>query len=131
MPKVFVYGTLKTGLSNHRCIEGATLIGPATLMGDHHMFSLGGFPGVVESLPGVSGVAIEGELYDAPEEVILGPLDGLEGYNPYRDDGMYLRRPALALTADDEVVACETYIYNHSYKELAENGYVEILSGVW
>ena len=127
---IFVYGTLKSGHHNHRCLYDSPKVGDATLIGNYRMYSLGGFPGVVHTLPEEGGVPIHGELYETTPGVLLGSLDSLEGYNRDRDDGMYLRRQVMVET-DNGLVPCETYFYNHTNTEMNENGYPEILSGTW
>ena len=74
--KVFVYGSLKKGFANHRCLAGATFLGSTTLRG-FEMYSLGGYPGAcVADAPGQSP-AIDGEVY-VVNDVGLAVLDRLE-----------------------------------------------------
>lgn len=71
--KVFVYGTLKQGFSNHHWMleAGGKLICEASLFG-FEMYSLGAFPAAV---PGIG--RIEGEVYEVED---ISILDTLEGY---------------------------------------------------
>lgn len=74
MHRVFVYGSLKKGFSNHRVIHGAKFLGDDTTLEDAwFMFSMGGFPGVVSGNGYISG-----EVYEVDDEV-LKDLDRLEG----------------------------------------------------
>ena len=71
---VFVYGSLKRGHGNHRCLEGAEFIGPG-ILDNAKMLNLGAFPGIVPSATG----EIFGELYKI-NPGILARLDRLEGH---------------------------------------------------
>jgi gamma-glutamylcyclotransferase (GGCT)/AIG2-like uncharacterized protein YtfP len=73
--RVFVYGTLLAGESNHRVLRGARLLGPATTGAEFALVSLGNYPGMVRG----GETAIAGEVYevDAPT---LAALDQLEGH---------------------------------------------------
>ncbi len=73
--RVFVYGTLKTGLSNHGWLRGQTLLGQAMTEPRYRMFDLGGYPGMVECADGLS---IEGEVWEV-DEAGLARLNVLEG----------------------------------------------------
>lgn len=74
---VFVYGTLKRGLSNHRWLRGQAFLGEARTVPDYQMFDLGGYPGMVSAEEG-EGKAIEGEVWEVDKAAMLG-LDRLEG----------------------------------------------------
>jgi len=74
---VFVYGTLKRGLSNHRWLRGQTFLGGARTVSEYRMFDLGGYPGMVLA-EGEDGGAIEGEVWAVDAEGLRG-LDKLEG----------------------------------------------------
>ena len=74
---VFVYGTLKRGLSNHRWLRGQTFLGEARTVAGYRMFDLGGYPGMVLE-EGEDGGAIEGEVWAVDAEGLRG-LDKLEG----------------------------------------------------
>lgn len=72
---VFVYGTLKAGLSNHGCLEGASFVGQGVSVKPFRMVN-GGFPAVLNTNQGHN---VSGEVY-AVDEAILRRLDRLEGY---------------------------------------------------
>ena len=74
---VFVYGTLKRGLSNHRWLRGQTFLGEARTVAGYRMFDLGGYPGMVLA-EGEDGGAIEGDVWAVDAEGLRG-LDKLEG----------------------------------------------------
>lgn len=74
MHKVFVYGSLKIGYSNHVVLRGADYVGEDTTADPAwYMFSMGGFPGVVRG-----DKLITGEVYEVDDEG-LSHLDALEG----------------------------------------------------
>ena len=70
--QVFVYGTLKHGFWNNRLLENAEYVGNALIEG-LDLFSLGGFPGVVDGTGRVVG-----EVYMV-DDLELKHLDRLEG----------------------------------------------------
>ena len=61
--KLFVYGSLKRGFSNHHFLAGQEFIGDARTVLRFRMFDCGGFPGVVEAGPEGS-YPIQGELWN-------------------------------------------------------------------
>lgn len=77
MNKVFVYGSLLSGMHNHRWLYPDTnastkYLGEASIKGD--MFDLGSFPCILDG----DGV-VQGEVYEV-DEYILHSLDRLEGH---------------------------------------------------
>lgn len=98
--KVFVYGTLKKGFHNHRCLEGATFEREATLKNAFRMFDTGGFPVILPATENAPGYFPTGEIYVLPDgrqgELILARLDQLEseGY-------MYHRRVLKTMEGDE------------------------------
>lgn len=74
---VFVYGSLKKGYGNHSVMERSAgrLLGEATLPPRYKLFSLGGFPGVVEV--DEDGNELHGEVYEVER---MNSLDALEGH---------------------------------------------------
>jgi gamma-glutamylcyclotransferase (GGCT)/AIG2-like uncharacterized protein YtfP len=111
--RVFVYGTLLAGESNHRVLRGARLLGPARTPPVFAMFSLGHFPGVVRG----GETAIEGEVYEVDAATLAG-LDQLEGHP------RFYRRTPLRLDEHGEV---ETYLLTPAQVE----GCLPIPSGSW
>lgn len=124
---VAVYGSLLTGLGNHRVMTRAEgeLLGEDTTYPDYTMVSLGGFPGLFKEPQG-EGTKIKIEVYKVPESGLLGPLDSLEGYSPdYPQNSMYIRE--LINTTFGKAWI---YIYNaRSGKDGFKNRIVE--SGDW
>lgn len=98
---VFVYGTLRQGLSNHRVLAGARFLGQARTKAAYALY-LEYYPKVVKE---EAVCPITGELYlvDGPT---LALLDDLEDH-PF----LYRREQAAVLTADgDETLA---WVYFH------------------
>jgi len=87
MQKLFVYGTLKRGCTNHHFLEGQTFLSEAVSQPVYRMYNLGGYPGLIEDA--ANGLSIKGELWeiDAP---CLVRVDWLEGI----DSGLYRRAEA-------------------------------------
>lgn len=100
--KVFVYGTLKKGFHNHRCLEGAVFLKETHLVTPFRMFDTGGFPVLLPATVNKAGFFPTGEVYELPEgkpgERVLARLDALEG-----EGRMYHRQEFY--DADDEIVS--------------------------
>lgn len=78
--KVFVYGTLKEGYSNHTLLKGSKFIGKATTKERFIMIGKDmSFPYILEQSS--KGKIITGEVYEVDYSTLLN-LDRLEG-NPY------------------------------------------------
>jgi gamma-glutamylaminecyclotransferase len=73
--KLFVYGTLLSGLHNHHLLKGAKLIGEDRAPGVMHCS--GGAPITV---PSKDGEWVLGEVYEVTSEKMLERLDSLEGH---------------------------------------------------
>lgn len=74
--RVFVYGSLLSGLGNHYHLRGAKFIGPARTRPGYALYSCGPYPAMVR-VPGFPGRVL-GEVYEvSPEQ--LAALDRLEG----------------------------------------------------
>jgi len=76
MHRAFVYGSLKEGLGNHGLLAKSTLEGIDAIKGDFKMVSLGGFPGVLESID-YEEALITVESYRINDQT-LASLDSLE-----------------------------------------------------
>lgn len=113
---VFVYGTLKTGHSNHGILSGSKFVSKATVRG-YELYNTG-FP-VAAQNPETN---ITGEVFDigdvmTPEaQKIVSRLDSLEGYhkeNPHHS--MYHRVPVIAYGDDQETYDVQMYRGNPEY----------------
>lgn len=86
MEKVFVYGSLLTGLGNHRLLSrgfhGSVIsYGADRMIWPGEMLSLGAFPGLIKK---DQLSTIIGEVYEVDEET-FERLDNLEGYPSFYD----------------------------------------------
>lgn len=96
--KVFVYGTLMKGNSNHRFLDGTKYIGSARIAG-YSMFEVTKhYPGIVHGSDDIYG-----EVYEINKDV-LNRLDGLEG-----EGFLYKRIVDKAVT--DDGTEHDVYIY--------------------
>ena len=103
MTKVFVYGTLKRGGSNHRFLAGQQFLGEARTAPGYTLYALGDYPGMVRAANDQTGVT--GEIW-AIDATCLDQLDKLEGVA----EGLYERVPVkLSPPFADQPV--ETYLY--------------------
>lgn len=76
---VFVYGTLKSGLSNSFLLDGSKFIEAVKLYIPYKMVDLGNYPALV---PSKKNMSIHGEIYEINSETLQN-LDILEGVPEY------------------------------------------------
>lgn len=97
--KLFVYGTLKTGMCRNAVLssDSELLSGEASVNG--FLVDLGSFPGLFKCEDHV----VQGELWEINDET-LKSLDWIEGHPNF-----FERRPIKELSTDEEVI---TYYYN-------------------
>src|SRR5688572_18260143 len=74
--RIFVYGSLMTGHSNHDCLVGAQKIGVNAICG-FSMYSLGPYPFIVRCQDRMP--IVHGEVYECDFETVK-KLDRLEGH---------------------------------------------------
>ena len=72
---LFVYGTLKRGLRNHRLLADHEFRGEATTAARYRVIDLGAHPGLVRD--SANGLAVRGEVF-AVSECALAELDDFE-----------------------------------------------------
>jgi gamma-glutamylcyclotransferase (GGCT)/AIG2-like uncharacterized protein YtfP len=113
MHRVFVYGTLRAGESNHGLLAGARFVGLARTRPEFRMFDLGPYPAITAE----GSTAIEGEVYEV-DDAMRARLDRLEGHPT-----MYTRTPIVL--ADGS--AAEAYLMSAARLRR----YAEIRSGNW
>lgn len=90
MHSVFVYGTLKSGKSNHKCLEGSAFLMKATARGI--LLDNGWYPMMI---PG-DGV-VHGEVYKVDDST-MARLDRLEGHpHVYRRERITLLDPKVTV----------------------------------
>jgi gamma-glutamylcyclotransferase (GGCT)/AIG2-like uncharacterized protein YtfP len=75
--RVFVYGTLLSGLGNHDLLKDSELIAKDVLLGGFQMYDVGYFPACIHT--GNMNDTIIGEIYKINKKT-LERLDFLEGY---------------------------------------------------
>ena len=85
MTKVFTYGTLLSGESNHRVLRGSRCLGAERTPPRFRLVDLGAYPGMLAD----GNTSVVGELYEVNDDV-LAALDRLEGHPRY-----YLRAPIV------------------------------------
>lgn len=103
MTRVFVYGTLKRGGSNHHFLAGQRYLGNARTTGSYTLYAVADYPGMVRSADPAHFVT--GEVW-AVDATCLAQLDQLEGLA----EGLYTREPIpLAAPFADQPV--DTYLY--------------------
>jgi gamma-glutamylcyclotransferase (GGCT)/AIG2-like uncharacterized protein YtfP len=116
MHRVFVYGTLKRGGSNHGHLAGQTFIAQARTVPEFRLYELSGYPGLI--FDSAKGLSIHGEIWEVDADC-LDKLDRLEGI----DEGLYTRVPIRLLPPNDAVTV-EAYLYlreTHGCRDLGEN----------
>ena len=108
---LFVYGTLKRGLRNHRLLADQEFLGEAVTEPRYRVIDLGPYPGLVTDP--AAGLAVRGELW-AVTECCLEELDEFE-----QDAGAFVREPVAIATRDDVVYA---YFWNRPVPEGTASG---------
>jgi gamma-glutamylaminecyclotransferase len=108
---LFVYGTLKRGLCNHRLIADQEYLGEARTEPRYRVIDLGPHPGLV--LDEVNGLAVRGELWSV-SECCLAELDEFE-----EEAGAFIRS-GLRIAGRAEPV--QAYFWNRPIPEGAALG---------
>lgn len=126
---VFVYGTLLSGLRNHRCLEGTTYIGKASTLENFVMYAHSGYPAIVEPQGKDAGYTIFGEVYEVNDRVLM-MLDHLEGYDPESPKTSLYQRSSIEVKINDNIEGVYVYVQKRipsSMKRLATGNYLEFL----
>jgi gamma-glutamylaminecyclotransferase len=104
--RVFVYGTLRRGGTNHHYLHGQSHLGPARSGPGYRLYHLGGYPGLVAEPAAPGGIV--GEVW-----VVSGPclrrLDTLEGLG----EGLYTRGPVRLDPPFDQAEVLTYYYARH------------------
>ncbi len=108
MTLVFVYGTLKRGGRNHRCLAGQQFLGEARTAPGYMLYSLGDYPGMVRSAD--TSHDVTGEVWEV-DAACLAQLDELEGVA----EGLY-ERVSVQLVPPFGNHPVDTYIYLRDLK---------------
>jgi len=124
MHRVFVYGTLKKGFSNHNRIFGGydITITPAWIYGE--LYDLGYFPALT-----IGKNKVYGELIEFDNLEILQRVDYLEGYRGENSIFNFYDRKEIQIFTDKETFTAWAYFLNES-KIIDSDGEL-ITSGVW
>lgn len=93
LKKIAVYGSLKQGFGNHRLLSNSKFLGADVIPSGYTMYSLGGFPAIVEG--GSNPLLVE--VYEVDRNTLI-QLDGLEGHPNW-----YCRKPLATKYGDAEV----------------------------
>ena len=125
MYRVFVYGTLKKGFSNHdRIFAGYDIkITPAWTYGE--LYDLGHFPAMTEG-----NNKVNGELIEFEDPGILRKIDRLEGYVGRNNPDNFYDRLEVDVFVDSNT-PITTWIYLMTNKKIQDIIYEPVLSGVW
>jgi gamma-glutamylaminecyclotransferase len=107
---LFVYGTLKRGMSHHYRLAEQDFVGAVQTLPRYRLFACGWHPGLVEASQ--DGVAVCGELWRVDERT-LAELDRFEG------DELFERRPIAIENCAEEVLA---YFYKGDLSECQDCG---------
>ncbi len=103
--RVFVYGTLRRGHTNHALLKASKFAGEAATLRPYWMVTTGPFPVLFDAVPddfGVRALAVAGEIYHVDDAMLL-QLDSLE-----REGTSYDRKVTEVFEAGHQV---EAYIY--------------------
>ena len=118
MYKVFVYGSLLSGMGNHPLLGNSKKLGISRSPKGFKMLDLGHFPGVVRSEDGIGDVV--GEVYEVGDDTLRG-LDRLEGYNSSNPENGFYNR----IEIETDLGKAFMYTINRGFcgrKEFVENG---------
>ncbi len=102
MNKVFVYGSLKKGYSNHAVMGDSTFIKEASLKG-FCMHSLGAYPALVPQVFNPDNEhpqIVHGELYEV-SDAQMPRINRLEGYDPDAEVNGFYDRETVRLESGE------------------------------
>lgn len=118
LTRLFIYGTLKRGASNHAVLADQHYLGDARTPPGYRLFIVADYPGLVRDPTDRRGV--HGEIWEVNRPA-LDRLDAFEGVPEklYRRDAIEL----LAPFADDKI---QTYYYLRNIR-----GRRPIIEGLW
>jgi gamma-glutamylaminecyclotransferase len=103
--RLFVYGTLRQGCTNHHLVFGSPHLGPATTVEPFVMATQKSrsFPYIFKHAD-LHTAPVKGEMYEINQEV-LRRLDVLEGHPDH-----YRRQQILVATPKGDTYACAAYV---------------------
>jgi gamma-glutamylaminecyclotransferase len=97
--KVFVYGSLKRGFSNHHVMSGTKFVGEGRTGPGFALIDLGRYPGAIRG-----GSALAGEVFEVPSH-LMGRLDQLEA------NGRVYERELTRIALTQGAVDAWIYLY--------------------
>lgn len=112
--RIFVYGTLKRGCSNHAHLSGQQFVREAVTAPRYRLVDCGGYPGMVPAED--AGTSVKGEVWEVDERG-LEVLDLLEDVAV----GLYAVE-RVSLLGGDAAEDVYTYIYKWSVEGLPDVG---------
>ena len=111
--KLFVYGSLKRGFSNHHFLAGQLFLGEARTIAPCRMYDCGGYPAAQRA---ADGYPILGELWEI-DAACAKRIDWLEGV----ECGLY-ERATVEVDAAELLHEATIYLYSRSIEGLEETG---------
>jgi len=122
---IAVYGTLRQGFGNHRIINDKPF--HKTELTNFVMYSLGGFPAIVESNDDKDTIAVE--LYEV-DDITLANVDSLEGYNRESDHNpFYDCKEVEVYLGDGNYTTASIYVMHENSRYI--KGAPVVKSGDW
>jgi len=115
LTRVFVYGSLLSGLHNHRHFLGAAKsVGPARTSRGWALYSCGSFPAMARD---EDAEHVVGELYDVTESELarLDQLEGIDHRNP--DRGHYQHAFVAVFVEGRATPICATAYVQHPHQQ--------------
>lgn len=85
---IAVYGSLLSGMGNHRLLENSKLLGTFQTKPEFSLYSLGYYPGLKTN----GNTSVKMEVYEITEKVARS-VDNLEGYTPGSNNTFYDKIP--------------------------------------
>jgi gamma-glutamylaminecyclotransferase len=129
--RLFVYGTLRQGCTNHHLVFGSRHLGPATTVEPFVMTTQKSrsFPYIFKHAD-LYAAPVKGEMYEINQEV-LRRLDDLEGHPDH-----YRRQQIRVKTPKEEILECAAYILEDPVlcEDIANGlgkGFVYVQDGDW
>ena len=129
--RLFVYGTLRQGGTNHHLVSGSPYLGPATTTESYVIATQTSrsFPYIFKH-PELYAIPVQGEMYEINQETVRR-LDMLEGHPDH-----YRRQQILVTTPKGDAYACAAYILEDAemIRDIAEGlgeSFVYVQNGDW
>lgn len=136
---VFVYGTLRPGMSNNHWFRGADTNRTTALISGYELVTNGEYPYLLPARPGQDAPAphVRGTLVfvdPADWEAVAASLDELEGTDPTRpvhDDNLYNRVLTEVTTEDGQAHTAWVYIPPQAAHARLRERYPVVTGGEW